>query len=209
MHSLINPTNSIERFDTAGEYSFSGLLELACAEARAQGAYLYWFDRKSGTARLAAWAGLPPGGEEPVEVAGVLAHPHLARTTPVVLHEGARSDARFEALPEFRHNPFDGVVSVPLVASGLAVGMFNVCRLQPMAMHPRELAFLMSLAAPVTVLADHRLIEGAKRLLRACFRLDEEQAYFFLRNASRRRRTPMRQIAWEVIERLAPEGAVA
>jgi hypothetical protein len=190
--------------------SFSAVLELACSESRSQGAYLYWFDRKSTTARLAAWTGLAPSQDgELIESGPIAVAQHVERVTPLVLHEGAGDDPRFRGLPEFQSHPFVGVVSVPLTSSGIAVGMFNVCRLQAAPIHPRELAFLMSLSGPVTVLADHRLIEVAKTLLQDCYRLDEEQAYFFIRNASRRRRTAMREIAWEVIERLVPEGVTA
>jgi AmiR/NasT family two-component response regulator len=61
----------------------------------------------------------------------------------------------------------------------------------------------------VSLLADRKLIEMAKRVLQATFQWNEEQTYFYIRNASRRRRTAMREIAWEVIEHLAPEGAAA
>jgi len=51
-------------------------------------------------------------------------------------------------------------------------------------------------------LADRKLLERAKGLLQTRFRWTEEQAYLHLRNISRRRRTPMREIAQEVIGRL-------
>jgi AmiR/NasT family two-component response regulator len=45
-------------------------------------------------------------------------------------------------------------------------------------------------------------------LIQARFQWSEEQAYLHLRNLSRRRRTPLREIALEVIER-APSVARA
>ena len=50
-------------------------------------------------------------------------------------------------------------------------------------------------------LEDRGLVERAKGLIQARLGFNEEQAYFCLRNLSRRRRTPMREIALEVIDR--------
>lgn len=44
------------------------------------------------------------------------------------------------------------------------------------------------------------MLERAKGLIQAQFEWSEEQAYLHLRNLSRRRRTPLREIATEVIE---------
>ena len=72
---------------------------------------------------------------------------------------------------------------------------------QARAVAPDEVADLL-LADLNRRLADRKLLERAKGLLQTRFRWTEEQAYLHLRNISRRRRTPMREIAQEVIGRL-------
>jgi AmiR/NasT family two-component response regulator len=49
-------------------------------------------------------------------------------------------------------------------------------------------------------LADRKLLDRAKGLLQASFQWTEEEAYLHLRRTSRQRRTPMRDIAREVID---------
>ena len=98
--------------------------------------------------------------------------------------------------------------------------MIHVCRARRMALQARELAFLLGLSVPIGALlgavaaksnlerevekltrqlADRGVMERAKGLIQARLGWTEEQAYFSIRNLSRRRRIPMREIAWEVI----------
>ncbi len=89
-----------------------------------------------------------------------------------------------------------------------------------LAMRPLSgsaLSFLMSLSLPLGALliaatlrdrlekaaqdlADRKVVERAKGLLQARFQWTEEEAYFRVRQLSRRSRTPMRDIAQLVIE---------
>jgi signal transduction protein with GAF and PtsI domain len=148
---------------------------------------------------------------------------HFERSAPLILHEKAWSDARFAALPEFDRHRFEGVASIPLLESGAVIGLLNVCRSHRAGLQGSALSFLLSLSVPLSALvaaeaakadlrrevdnlnrrlADRKLLERAKGLLQTRFRWTEEQAYLHLRNISRRRRTPMREIAQEVIGRL-------
>ena len=49
-------------------------------------------------------------------------------------------------------------------------------------------------------LADRKLFDRAKGLLQVSYQWTEEQAYLHLRRTSRQRRTPMRDIAREIID---------
>ena len=200
------------------------LLGLAVDETQSQGAYVYSFDPRAATARLAGWAGLPPGdASQPAELTPGAARLHFGRSAPLVVHERAWADARFELLPEFVRNRFEGVASIPLLESGTVVGLMNVCRSRPASLQGSALSFLLTLSAPASVLvvegaaraslrrevdklnrqlADRKLLERAKGLIQARFQWSEEQAYLHLRNLSRRRRTPLREIALEAIDRL-------
>jgi len=225
-----NRQPSHERWAEESNPAMAALLGLAVDETQSQGAYVYSFNPAAGPARLAGWAGLPPAdGALPEEVPPGAARLHLGRSAPVVVREQAWSDARFEALPEFAKNRFEGVASIPLLESGTVIGLMNVCRSHRVSLQGSALSFLLSLSVPVSALvageaararlrreidhlnrqlADRKLLERAKGLIQARFQWSEEQAYLHLRNMSRRRRTPMRDIALEVIER-APSAARA
>jgi len=200
------------------------LLGLAVDETQSQGAYVYSFDPTTATARLTGWTGLPATDTPfPAQGEAVAAGVHFGRSAPVVLHENAWSDARFAPLPEFARNRFEGVASIPLLESGAVVGLMNVCRSRRASLQGSALSFLLSLSVPVSALvagaaaraslrreidnlnrqlADRKLLERAKGLLQARYQWSEEQAYLHLRNLSRRRRTPLREIALEVIDRV-------
>jgi signal transduction protein with GAF and PtsI domain len=208
----------------AGEshQAIAPLLDLALAETHAQGAYLYHFDPAARSARVVASTGLAlTAGAAGVELQGVSITIHFGRNAPIVLHDAAWSDPRFEALPEFWKNRFEGVVSIPLLDAGQVVGMLNVCRSRRVALQPRELSFLLGLGVPIGALIgavaarlglerevekltrqleDRGVLERAKGLIQARLGWTEEQAYFCIRNLSRRRRTPMRKVALEVID---------
>jgi signal transduction protein with GAF and PtsI domain len=207
----------------AGEshQAIAPLLDLALAETNAQGAYLYHFDPATRSARTVVWKGLSPvtRGAAP-ETPGAIIGVHFGRQAPIILYDAAWSDPRFEALPEFRKNRFEGVVSIPLLDTGQVVGMLDVCRTRRVVVQPREFAFLLGLSVPIGALlatvvaksnlerelekltrqlADRGVMERAKGLIQERFGWTEEQAYFSIRNLSRRRRMPMREIAREVI----------
>jgi signal transduction protein with GAF and PtsI domain len=208
------------------------LLELALVESHSQGAYLYYFDQQKRTAAAIAWAGLPLRAESEIRSATV-SH-HNRRTAPLVLHENSWSSQPFEVLPEFREHRFEGVVSVPLVDACQTIGMLNVCRLRPDPVKPSEFSFLLSLGTPIAgllaasqarvkltqevqklarQLLDRKILDRAKGLIQSRFAWTEEQAYFCIRNLSRRTRSPMRLIAEQIIQTgaaviAAEEGAL-
>lgn len=199
----------------AGSHAIVPLLELALAQTNLNGAYIYRFEPGEPFARFAAWAGLAPAETDwrNLKTPGHI----LQRPTAVVLHELADQDWRFERLPEFRKYRFSGVVSIPLQDAGEVVGVANFCRTQPAPLPPRELSFLLSLSLPLgallngeavrerleratQLLADRKLLARAKGLLQANLGWSEEEAYLHIRRLSRKNRTPMRDIAQEVIE---------
>jgi hypothetical protein len=194
----------------------SPLLDLGIVQTRAQGAYVYGFDRVSADATLVAFVGPRPHNARQ-SLPGGIARLHLNRKTPVVLRYEAAADWRFANFPEFQAARFDGVVSVPLLDSGETVGLANFCRIGDAPISASALSFLMSLSLPLGTLlvastlrdrlekatrdlADRKLLQRAKGLLQARFRWTEEEAYLRIRYLSRRCRTPMRDIAQLVIE---------
>jgi AmiR/NasT family two-component response regulator len=95
--------------------------------------------------------------------------------------------------------------------------MANFCRTGGASFKARELAFLVGLSAPLAALlttsslreelertaqqlADRKLLERAKGLLQESFGWTEAEAYLQIRRLSRQQRTPMREIARQVID---------
>jgi signal transduction protein with GAF and PtsI domain len=210
------------------ERAIRPLLDLGLAESNSQGAYVHVVNLPSSTVRLAVASGLTLSTPNAPDLHGHAVGAHFARTAPLVLHERAWKHPGLELLPEFRANEFEGVVSIPLLDAGRVTGLLNVCRTHAVAFRGRELSFLLSLGEPIGALlaassarsvlerevekltqqlADRKLLERAKGLVQSRFAWTEEQAYFCIRNLSRRRRTPMRHIAREIIATAASNVA--
>jgi GAF domain-containing protein len=202
--------------------SIHPLLELSLAQTNSQGAYLYRLDRDPDGLELAAWSGRAVSDIESfdVELRPQAAGWHRENLTAVILDRDAWSDWRFERFPEFLRNRFQATASVPLLDGGEVVGIVNICRVAASAWQPGEAAFLRSLSLPLGALlahstarvkleseveelsrklADRKLLDRAKGLLQASYQWTEEQAYLHIRLVSRQRRTPMRDIAQEII----------
>jgi len=208
---------AIRPFSTDPKSPIQPLLELALLQSNAKGAYVYRFEREKTRAMLVAFTG-PALAEAPqAELHPGTVAPHWNRKTPLVLAAKAAADWRFSGFPEFQTGYFEGVASIPLLDSGEIVGVANFCRDAQTPLPGRALAFLMSLSAPLGALlvaatlreqlqkanrdlADRKVVERAKGLLQERFQWSEEEAYLRLRRLSRRRRTPLREIAREVIE---------
>jgi GAF domain-containing protein len=206
------------------------LLELSLAETSSQGAYLYRLERDPDGLELAAWNGRSVSeiASFDVELRAQAAGWHRENVTAVLLDHDAWRDWRFERFPEFLSNRFQATASVPLLDQGTVVGIVNICRISPAIYQPREVAFLRSLSLPLGALlvhsmarvklesevetlarklADRKLFDRAKGLLQVNFQWTEEQAYYLhLRRTSRQRRTPMRDVAREIID-LAGSGS--
>ncbi len=225
--TAISPSRNQQVFSkefSDGEASpISALLDLGVLHSHAQGAYVYRFDRVNADATLVTFTGPAPQNARPNLASGIPPL-HWDRKTPVVLRSQAASDWRFADFPEFQAAHFDGVISVPLLDSGETIGLANFCRLGDAPISGSALSFLMSLSLPLGALliastlrdrlqqaaqdlADRKLLDRAKGLLRAHFQWTEEDAYLRIRRLSRRCRTPMRDIAQLVIESSAESFA--
>jgi GAF domain-containing protein len=190
------------------------VVELAISQTSFRGAYVYRFESQTGHCQLVAYAGLPVNTTAlPSDLS-----PHRSPNTPVVMDAGAWRDPRFSSLLEFRTHRFEAVVSTPLLESGGVIGLVNFCRKEAGPVKPRELALLIELALPLSALvaatslreqltraeqrlADRKILERAKGVLQERLGYSEEEAYQHIRLLSRRRRTPMREIAERLVER--------
>jgi signal transduction protein with GAF and PtsI domain len=199
------------------------LLDSILSRTEAAGVYLYAF-HPTRAAELVAWAGAAPRTDIS-PMTGIAITEHLDRESPIVIHDDAWADPRFRNFPEFLKHEFRGLISAPLIHSGRSVGLLNVCRTDPATLKAGEVALLFGLSLPMAALlavgaensslreqvetltrdlADRKVLDRAKGILQARFSWTEEEAYLHLRRTSRRRRTPMREIAMEVIAKAAP-----
>ena len=204
------------------------LISLGIAQTLSQGAYVYSFDAEK-PATLIAFL-----GPEPSSSGGIpgmnrkTSALHESRRTPIVIRDQAGVDGRFADLPEFRDGRFQGVISLPLVDSGFAVGLVNFCRTKSAPVRPTDLSFLMELRSPLAaligvsavkrqllratqLLEERKLLDRAKGLLQSELGWSEEQAYLHIRRLSRQQRTPMREIARRLIQsaRNRPEDSAS
>ena len=199
----------------------SAFLASLLRRSGADAAYLYRFENAGSWACLLA--SLPDAVESELTVVeGRTAYEHYGRTSPLILHREAWTDVRFGNFPEFWTHRYEGVVSIPLLHEERVLGLLNLCRTRPASLTAPQLELVLGLSLPLGALlaaaaeneslrqqlertsqrlADRKLLDRAKGLLQAHFSWTEEQAYLRLRRESRQRRTAMREVAQEIIER--------
>jgi len=141
----------------------------------------------------------------------------------VALGENAFADPRFKHFQTLIEDTYEAFLSVPLVSAGDLIGVINVHHRQAHK-HTREEMSLMKFIGEqlgVTIsksllqrenarlmeetaemkreLETRKMVERAKGLLQQKYGISEEDAYFRLRNQSRRLRRPMRELAEAII----------
>jgi len=141
----------------------------------------------------------------------------------VALESKAPADKRFKNFPALVEDTYEALLSVPLVSRGDVIGVINVHHKLPHPHTTQEVALLtfmgeqMGGAISKSRLTDEnvrlqaetlemkrqletrKLVERAKGILQAKYKLSEEDAYLRLRNESRRLRRPMRELAEAII----------
>jgi two-component system, response regulator PdtaR len=134
----------------------------------------------------------------------------------VALPSNAASDSRFKRFQALIEDTYEAFLSVPIVSGGESIGVINVHHREPHGHTQEEIATLifigeqmggavamarlMEEAASIKrQLEDRKLVERAKGILQQKYNTTEEDAYFRLRNQSRRLRRPMRELAEAII----------
>jgi signal transduction protein with GAF and PtsI domain len=141
----------------------------------------------------------------------------------VALSANASSDPRFKRFQTLIEDTYEAFLSVPIVTGGEAIGVINVHHRQLHEHSPEEIALLVFVgeqmggaiskslleeekarlveeaAAIKRQLEERKLVERAKGILQQKYNTTEEDAYFRLRNQSRRLRRPMRELAEAII----------
>jgi uroporphyrinogen-III synthase len=134
----------------------------------------------------------------------------------VALPSNASADPRFKKFQALVEDTYEAYLSVPIVSGGESIGVINVHHREPHEHTGEEIATLsfigeqmgaavakarlMEEAAEVRQqLEDRKVVERAKGIIQQKFNTTEEDAYFRLRNQSRRLRRPMRELAEAII----------
>ena len=141
----------------------------------------------------------------------------------VALAENASSDPRFKRFPSLIEDTYDAFLSVPIVSGGETIGVINVHHRQSHSHSTDEIALLVFVGEQMggvvskslleeekaqlvqekmaiqRQLEERKLVERAKGIIQQKYSTTEEDAYFRLRNQSRRLRRPMRELAEAII----------
>jgi signal transduction protein with GAF and PtsI domain len=134
----------------------------------------------------------------------------------VALPANASADPRFKRFQALVEDTYEAFLSVPIVSGGESIGVINVHHRESHSHTQEETATLifigeqmggavakarlMEEAANVRrQLEERKIVERAKGILQRKHNTTEEDAYFRLRNQSRRLRRPMRELAEAII----------
>jgi signal transduction protein with GAF and PtsI domain len=141
----------------------------------------------------------------------------------VALDSKAYADPRFKCFQALVEDTYEAFLSVPLVSGGVLIGVFNVHHREPHQHTQQEISLMEFIGEQLGVtiskslleqenarlleetqemrreLETRKLVERAKGLLQQRHAITEEEAYFRLRNQSRRLRRPMKELAEAVI----------
>jgi uroporphyrinogen-III synthase len=141
----------------------------------------------------------------------------------VALDANAYADPRFKCFQALIEDTYEAFLSVPLVSGGDLIGVFNVHHREPHTHTRQEISVMEFIGEQLGVtisksvlerenarlleetqemrreLETRKLVERAKGILQQRHGISEEDAYFRLRNQSRRLRKPMKDLAEAVI----------
>jgi signal transduction protein with GAF and PtsI domain len=135
---------------------------------------------------------------------------------PLAISRAAWKDPRFCSFLELPEDTYEAFLSVPILCRGRVVGAINLQHRLPHSHSEGEvrlvetLGFLVGaeielarLEREVSLLSGQletrKIVERAKGILQKDLRIVEEEAYRILRQESRQRRKPMREVAQALI----------
>ena len=141
----------------------------------------------------------------------------------VALDSDAAADPRFKSFQALIEDTYEAFLSIPLVSGGDLIGVLNVHHREEHEHSAEEIALMTFIGEQLGVtisksllerenarlieetremrreLETRKMVERAKGILQQRYGISEEDAYFRLRNQSRRLRRPMKELAEAII----------
>jgi signal transduction protein with GAF and PtsI domain len=135
---------------------------------------------------------------------------------PVAIGSAAWKDPRFRFFLELPEDTYEAFLSVPILCRGRVVGVINLQHRLPHSHTQEEIRLVETLGFLVGAeiemarlereisqlsgqLEARKIVERAKGILQKDLRIVEDEAYRILRQESRQRRKPMKEVAQAVV----------
>jgi len=222
---LLHRISNIVSSELSVDEILGGVLGLATQATACDACLVYLFDRQSN--EIVLQASLVPHaadlGKLRIKVGEGVTGWVAEHMSAVALAEDAFADPRFKHFQTLIEDTYEAFLSVPLVSAGDLIGVVNVHHRQPHNHTSEEISVMRFIGEQLGVtiskslleqenarlmeetaemkreLETRKIVERAKGILQQKYGMSEEDAYFRLRNQSRRLRRPMRALAEAII----------
>ena len=234
---LLHRVSNVVSSELSVDEILGEVLGLAAQATACDACLIYLFDRNSNEMVLHA-SQVPHAadlGKLRIKVGEGVTGWVAEHRSAVALGKNAFDDPRFKHFQTLIEDTYEAFLSVPLVSAGDLIGVIKVHHRLPHEHTREELAVMKFIGEQLGVtiskslleqenarlmeetaeirreLETRKIVERAKGLLQQKYGISEEDAYFRLRNQSRRLRRPMRALAEAIIlsEDLDREGPAA
>jgi len=222
---LLHRVSNVVSSELSVDEVLGEVLGLAARATACDACLVYLFDRESNEMVLHA-SQVPHAadlGKLRIKVGEGVTGWVAEHKSAVALGENAYADPRFKHFQTLIEDTYEAFLSVPLVCGGDLIGVVNVHHRLPHDHTSEEIAVMKFIGEQLGVtisksllerenarlieetaemkreLETRKIVERAKGLLQQKYGLSEEDAYFRLRNQSRRLRRPMRALAEAII----------
>jgi uroporphyrinogen-III synthase len=222
---LLHRISNIVSSELSVDEILGQVLGLAAQATACDACLVYLFDRQSN--EIVLHASLVPHaadlGKLRIKVGEGVTGWVAEHKSAVALSKDAFSDPRFKHFQTLIEDTYEAFLSVPLVNAGDLIGVVNVHHRLPHEHSTEEIGVMKFIGEQLGVtiskslleqenarlmeetaemrreLETRKIVERAKGILQQKYGITEEDAYFRLRNQSRRLRRPMRALAEAII----------
>lgn len=222
---LLHRISNIVSSELSVEEILGEVLGLAAQATACDACLVYLFDRETNEMVLHA-SQVPHAadlGKLRIKVGEGVTGWVAENKSAVALAKDAFADPRFKHFQSLIEDTYEAFLSVPLVSAGDLIGVVNVHHRLPHEHTSEEISVMKFIGEQLGVtiskslleqenarlmeetaemkreLETRKIVERAKGILQQKYGITEEDAYFRLRNQSRRLRRPMRALAEAII----------
>jgi len=222
---LLHQISSVVSSELSVDEILGEVLGLAAQATACDASLVYLFDKRTGEMVLRA-SQVPHAadlGTLRIKLGEGVTGWVAEHKSAVALAKDAFADPRFKHFQTLIEDTYEAFLSVPLVNAGELIGVVNVHHRLPHAHTNEEIGIMKFIGEQLGVtiskslleqenarlmeetaemkreLETRKIVERAKGILQQKYGITEEDAYFRLRNQSRRLRRPMRALAEAII----------